>query len=217
MTSMIVHGVIIALVVRATAQARVAPPFVGDPVIPIIPQPPAEQPTTHHGRSGGPPGRTGTDVPRIPDPGATIDVARPATDPVTTRADADAGVLAEISGGGSPSAGVVPGGVAPASEPTLDTPVRVITERAPAYPDVLRAAGIGGIVRVRFVVDTTGRAEPSSIRILDSSHELFTRAVLATLRQTRFTPGELAGRRVRTLVERSYRFDVAAPQQGTSP
>jgi len=74
---------------------------------------------------------------------------------------------------------------------------------------MLRAAGIAGEVRVRFVVDTAGRAELSSVHVIESSHELFTRAVLASLRQSRFTPGEVSGRRVRTLVERTFRFDIA--------
>jgi protein TonB len=207
--SVVVHGAIIALAVYSTAEAGPRPRFVPDPPpIPIISPPQTEQTSTHRGGHTG--GRVEGDpvIPRIPVPGTPVDVEA-AVAPVITATGGDDSLLAEISGRGTGSEGMVGGVAGVTSEITLDVPVRVVTERTPAYPEMLRAAGIAGTVRLQFIVDTTGRAEPSSIRILDSSHDLFTRAVLAALRQSRFTAGEVGGRRVRTLVERSYRFDIS--------
>ena len=165
--------------------------------------------------SGHPPhdgaGSTGTrpTVPEIPtvDIPTTFDPTVPGTTPLSVGTGADTTLLSDIGGGGS-SSGTTLGGTGVASDASLDVPVRALVDRAPAYPETLRTAGISGTVRVQFVVDTTGRAELSSVRVVESTHELFTRAVLAALRQARFTPGEVSGHRVRTLVERSFRFDI---------
>lgn len=107
------------------------------------------------------------------------------------------------SGGGEPAAGAL------FESRTVDRDVRVMRERAPRYPDALRAAGVSGVVTVRFVVDTLGRIEPGSLQVIESPNEQFTAAVLAVLRDTRFSPGEARGRAVRVLVQRSFRFELA--------
>lgn len=76
----------------------------------------------------------------------------------------------------------------------------------PAYPAVLRTAGIEGGVTVRFVIDTAGRVEPGSIVPLRSEHELFTAATLRALQAHRFLPAEAGGRKVRMLVEQRFEF-----------
>ena len=43
----------------------------------------------------------------------------------------------------------------------------------PRYPDMLRSAGVEGEVLAQFVVDTTGRAEAGSLKVLKSTHDLF--------------------------------------------
>jgi protein TonB len=149
-----------------------------------------------------------TALPEIP----SVDIPQPTDPSLPTSAPlpasgADTTLLSEIRRGGS-GAGATAGATILATGATVDLPVRALIDRAPAYPETLRAAGIDGMVRVQFVVDTTGRAELSTVRVIESTHELFTRSVLASLRQARFTPGEVSGRRVRTLVERAYRFDI---------
>lgn len=208
--SVIIHSAIIALAVFGTATA--------DPVIPfdrgyirVIPlQPPVDARASGHPLHDGA-GSTGTrpTVPEIPtvDIPTTFDPTVPGTTPLSVGTGADTTLLSDIGGGGS-SSGTTLGGTGVASDASLDVPVRALVDRAPAYPETLRTAGISGTVRVQFVVDTTGRAELSSVRVVESTHELFTRAVLAALRQARFTPGEVSGHHVRTLVERSFRFDI---------
>ncbi len=70
----------------------------------------------------------------------------------------------------------------------------------PRYPDLLNNAGIGGQVKVEFVIDTLGRIEAGSLRVLSSTHELFTASALEALKSWAFRPGRLDGRAVRSRV-----------------
>ena len=78
----------------------------------------------------------------------------------------------------------------------------------PRYPEMLRQAGVEGEVEAEFVVDTLGRAEPGSLRILRSDHDLFAAAVRSALPTMRFLPAEAGGRRVRQLVRQPFSFTV---------
>ena len=77
---------------------------------------------------------------------------------------------------------------------------------APRYPDMLRSANVEGDVVAQFVVDTTGRVDMSTVKILKSTHDLFTNAVRGALQTARFTPAELGNVRVRQLVEMPFPF-----------
>ena len=93
-------------------------------------------------------------------------------------------------------------------EATADEPVRVRVESVPRYPLALRAMGAEGVVEMEFVVDTTGRADLATVRIISSPDERFTAAVRLALRETRFVPGRYHDRAVRTLVRRAYHFQL---------
>ena len=80
----------------------------------------------------------------------------------------------------------------------------------PAYPGVLRSAGIEGSVTVRFVIDTAGAVERGSVVILRTDHELFTAAVRRALSSHRFLPAEAGGVKVRMLVEQRFEFALDA-------
>ena len=62
------------------------------------------------------------------------------------------------------------------------------------YPDSLRAAGKKGEVVANFVVDTAGRPEAQTFKVVRSSHDLFTRAVRDALSCMGSTPATLRGR-----------------------
>ncbi len=79
---------------------------------------------------------------------------------------------------------------------------------APSYPESLRSAGVDGEALVQFVVDTLGRAEPSSFKVLRSSHDAFGEAVRAALPRMRFLPAELDGRKVGMLVQQPFTFTI---------
>jgi periplasmic protein TonB len=101
---------------------------------------------------------------------------------------------------------------APTGIHTRSTVDRVVTPRRdnpqPDYPGAMRAAGVDGSVLVQFVVDTTGRVESGSISILRANHEQFGEAVRRWLGRTRYSPAEVAGKRVRQLVQQEVGFTL---------
>jgi TonB family protein len=78
----------------------------------------------------------------------------------------------------------------------------------PLHPDMLRSANIEGEVLAQFVVDTTGRADMTTFKVLKSSHDLFTNAVRSTLPNMRFYPAEIGGRKVKQLVQMPFQFTL---------
>jgi TonB family protein len=58
------------------------------------------------------------------------------------------------------------------------------------------------------MVDTSGLVDPVSIRVVTSTHELFTRAVRDALSEFRFKPAEVGGRRVPALAEMPFEFRI---------
>jgi TonB family protein len=86
--------------------------------------------------------------------------------------------------------------------------MRVVTQVKPRYPESLRLAAIDGRVLVQFNVDTLGAVDPASVRILSSTHELFSNAVRDALRGFRFRPAEVDGRRVVALAEMPFEFSI---------
>ena len=78
----------------------------------------------------------------------------------------------------------------------------------PQYPDILRQAGVEGEALVSFVVDTTGRADVGSFKIIRTTHELFATAVKNALPRMRFIPAEVGDRKVRQLVQQPFSFAI---------
>jgi protein TonB len=79
---------------------------------------------------------------------------------------------------------------------------------APRYPSMLESAHVEGEVLAQFVVDTTGRAEMNTFKVLKSSNDLFTASVKNVLPQMRFYPAEVGGRKVKQLVQMPFVFKV---------
>ena len=78
----------------------------------------------------------------------------------------------------------------------------------PQYPDILRQAGVEGEALVSFVVDTTGRADVASFKIIRTTHELFATAVKNALPRMRFIPAEVGDKKVRQLVQQPFSFAI---------
>lgn len=74
------------------------------------------------------------------------------------------------------------------------------------YPKALKKAGVEGDVLVQFIVDTAGRAELGSFKVLRASNEGFGQAVEEALPRMRFVPAEIGGRKVRMRVEQPFAF-----------
>jgi len=82
----------------------------------------------------------------------------------------------------------------------------VKTNPQPHYPESLQHAGIEGSFIVEFVVDSTGRVDAKTLSFPNTAHPMFLRAVKDALLHSRYFPAELAGMRVRQLVQQQFTF-----------
>ena len=76
----------------------------------------------------------------------------------------------------------------------------------PHYPELLREAGVEGSFVVEFVVDSTGRVDAKTLNFPNTTHPMFLKAVKDALLRSRYFPAELAGIRVRQLVQQEFSF-----------
>lgn len=76
----------------------------------------------------------------------------------------------------------------------------------PRYPDELRRRNVEGEVLVQFVVRPNGWVDRNTIKVLKSTHPLFTAAVRESLLGMRFVPAEIAGKKVSQLVQQPFNF-----------
>jgi protein TonB len=79
----------------------------------------------------------------------------------------------------------------------------------PMYPAVMRRMCQTGKVRVSFVIDTTGNANMESLKVVESTNELFTAEVRRVLSKYKFIPAEVGRRKVRMHVELPFEFRMA--------
>jgi periplasmic protein TonB len=79
----------------------------------------------------------------------------------------------------------------------------------PVYPEMLRRAGIQGRVLLQAIVDTAGRLEPNSVKILKSSSPGFDLPTRRWALEARFRPARLQGRAVRILVNLPFDFSLS--------
>lgn len=117
-------------------------------------------------------------------------------------ADPSAVVTSTAPGAGNAGAGT------PLTGDEVERAVQALRPVPPRYPEMLRAAGVTGTVRVRFVVDTAGAVEPASIEMLEAPQEAFGEAVRRALLATRYRPAEANAQRVRQLVEQAFTFQL---------
>jgi len=85
------------------------------------------------------------------------------------------------------------------------------TNPTPTYPSMLESAGVEGEVLVQFVIDTLGKADMSTFKVLKSTNDLFTSSIRSVLPRLRFYPAETGGRKVKELVQ--YPFSFSKPKQ----
>lgn len=140
----------------------------------------------------------------IPDVIPEIDLSKKVTD----EADfSGKGVQGGIAKGVEGAKGPVPQGDQPYFDFQVEKPVAMQPGTAgPAYPDMLRSAGIEGTVLAQFVVDTTGRADMATFKALKSDNDLFTTAVKNALQRMKFLPAEVGGKKVKQLVQQPFQF-----------
>ena len=85
-------------------------------------------------------------------------------------------------------------------EHTVDKRPDIVSAPPLDYPRLLRQAGLQGRVIVQAVIDTLGRAEPASLRILERSSPGFEDSARDYVLHAVFRPARVKGRAVRVLV-----------------
>jgi len=204
------HGAVIAAAVAFTMSGRgrhgpapqihpVTVTYV-QPAHPVIPMQTRTSSSTSSGSTG--PRLPVIEVPTVTPVGIpAVDLTMPATSPGEFRigTHSDPGVIAGTS--------LPLGGNDVNDASAVDRAPRIVGRAVePGYPPALRAAGIEGRVLAEFVVDTLGRAELASLRFPELPDPRFADAVRDAISRTRFSPGEVAGRAVRTRVVLPFDF-----------
>ena len=96
---------------------------------------------------------------------------------------------------------------APYSVSQVEKPALPLTGNPfPKYPSMLERSRVEGTVLAQFVVDTLGRADMSTFKILDSSNDLFSASLRSALAQWRFYPAEAGGHKVKQIVQLPLKF-----------
>ena len=100
--------------------------------------------------------------------------------------------------------------------PDAEVFMEAIVEERPAvlsaptlhYPELLRQAQIQGRVLMQAIIDTLGRAEPTSVKVLQSSNPGFDQPARGYVLKALFRPGRVHGRAVRVLLQVPVDFKV---------
>lgn len=212
-TSGVIHALLITAAVFGTLQAREKLDKPKAEKVEFVemkkkeePPPPKEQPPPPPDVVAAPPPPKGFQVItapiKVPDVLPDIDLSKKVTDE------------ADFSGkgvAGGRDKGVVGGTAVNTDQPYFEFQVEKQVQTAPGspqprYPDMLKSANVEGEVLAQFVVDTTGRAEMNTFKVLKSSHELFTQSVRNVLGNMRFYPAEIGGRKVKQMVQQPFTF-----------
>ena len=206
------HGLIIFAAVKATQSAAESVKdkpidttmvFLKPPEAPPPPPPPPEQVVvTNPPPKGFQTVVAPTDIPKDIPP---IDLKQKAFDPKDfTGKGVEGGVATGVVGGTGP----VDVKAEVFTEAELDDPVSPISIPTPRYPPVLQSAGIAGSVDVQYIVDTTGHAEPSSFKVLKSTHQAFEEPAREAIMKAVFKPAKFRGKLVRQLVQQRISFKI---------
>ncbi len=205
-----------ALFVAAAVVLTRTPAIARRPVERVVPLPTLEVPTPPTPTTGPLPGRSRSPspvaapmpvlaplpvmvLPGIPTPDLTL----PAPADIGWRSDGPARPIGTPSGTPTGTGDGIP------FAPGVDKPALALSSNpAPHYPEILRRANARGEVIVQVVIDTTGRADMSTLRVTSSTHPLLTDAVRSALARARYLPAESAGRKVRMWAIQSFVFDL---------
>jgi protein TonB len=80
------------------------------------------------------------------------------------------------------------------------------------YPAWLAEAGIEGRVIVQLILDTLGRAEPTSLNVIQTPNAGFDQPAMNYVLRARFRPGLIHGRPVRVLLNLPIDFNLTREQ-----
>jgi TonB family protein len=86
------------------------------------------------------------------------------------------------------------------AEAAVDERAKIVSAPPLDYPPALRQAGLQGRVTVQAVIDTLGRAEPASLKIVAHPNAAFDQSARAYVLHAVFRPARVKGRAVRVLI-----------------
>ena len=110
---------------------------------------------------------------------------------------------ADYSGSG------VEGGLASGAVPTGEVYLESLVEEKPSvlsatpatYPELLKQSGIQGRVLLQAIIDSSGRAEPNSVKVLQTPDPGFVAGSRNYVLHALFRPARVHGRAVRVLIQ----------------
>jgi len=102
---------------------------------------------------------------------------------------------------GGVGTGIVPSSDQVFMESVVEERPEVLSGPQLQYPDLLRQAGVQGRVLVQAIIDTSGRAEPPSVKIIQSPNPGFDQAAKNYVLRALFRPARVHGRAVRVLIQ----------------
>ena len=215
-TSVVLHSIIVGLAVYATANAAIRNEKPRQEKIDFVETPKDQPPPKEEPPPPPPPDVVVAPPPpkgfqvltapvEIPDVIPDIDLSKKVTDEADFSGKGVAGGVAKGKEGGAVVQSDQPYFEFQVEKPVVPAPGSI----SPRYPDMLRQAGVEGEVLAQFVVDTTGKAEPGSLKILKSSHDMFVQSVKNALPNMKFIPAEVGGRKVKQLVQQPFTFSIS--------
>ena len=218
--SFVVHAVLIGAVIVGTANAGMEAVEEKQEKVEFVETPKEEPPPPEPEPEPAPP--PPPDVVAAPPPPKGFQTLPPPVNipDVIPKIDLNAKAISEedftgkgVAGGtakgieGAPPAPVVDAGQT-FFEFQVEKPVAPLNNVTPTYPSMLQSQGVAGQVIAQFVVDTSGRADPSTFKVIETSHDLFSTAVKNALPRMRFQPAEVGGRKVKQLVQQAFAFAI---------
>ena len=215
-TSVIIHIIVIFAAVKATSgAAETLKQVIQDTTMvflepPKAPEPPPEQPPPEAVVAANPPPQGF----QVVTPPADIPTEIPPVnlnekfDPRDfTGKGVEGGIGTGVVGGTGP---VLEGEVFLAAE--VDETPQAMNEGGactPKFPPVMQSAGIPGRVVMQFVVNTDGKVDPGSLKVMNSTHKAFEDPAKDALMKCPFKPGRSRGQPVRVLVQQAITFKLS--------
>ena len=104
--------------------------------------------------------------------------------------------------------GIVPSSDQVYMESVVEERPEVLSGPQLQYPDLLRQAAIQGRVLVQAIIDTSGRAEPQSVKVIQSPNPGFDQPAKNYVLRALFRPARVHGRAVRVLINLPIDFKI---------
>ena len=212
--SLIIHGLLIAGAIKVTAGAaeRLEDQLADTTMVFLTPPeatpPPPEPPPEDVVVSANPPPKgfqTIVAPQEIPTEIPPVNLNERALDPRDfTGKGVEGGIAAGVVGGTGP---VEIGQTF--LEAQVDDPPLLIQQGPQVFPPAMRTAGIAGKVTMQYIVDVTGHVEPSSFKVLATTHQAFVEPTKQMLLKSLFKPGKVKGTPVRVLVQQVINFTIS--------